>query len=105
MSAGELSAYSLATCSSAVASMPELCAALLRVPHVGDQMDARRGRVDAPENNQRGFRIILIRDRGHLAVQRLVGGARRCRTDRARELRRAEAPPQLRVEIVLRQQT
>ena len=79
-------------------------AALLRFAHVRDQVDAGRRRVDAPEDDQRGFRVVLIRDRRHLAVERHVGGAGRRGADRARQTRRAEPAPQLRVDVVLRQQ-
>ena len=72
----------------------ELRAALLRLAHVRDEMNAGRRRVDAPEHDQRGLRVVLIGDRRHLAVERLVGRAGRRRADRARQPRRAEAPPQ-----------
>ena len=48
--------------------------------------------------------IVLVGDRRHLAVERHVRRAGRRRAHRAREPRRAEAPPELRVEVVLRQQ-
>ena len=82
----------------------ELRAALLRLAHVRDEMNAGRRRVDAPEHDQRGFGIVLVGDRRHLAVERHVGRAGRRRAHRARQPRRAEAPPQLRVEVVLGQQ-
>ena len=67
-------------------------------------MDARRGRVHTPEHDQSGFRNVLVGNRRHLAVERHVRRAGRSGADGAREARRAEAPPQLGVEIVLRQQ-
>ena len=82
----------------------ELRAALLRFADVRNDVNAGRGRVDAPEDDQLRFRIVLVGDRRHLAVQRHVGRAGRRRADRAGEARRAEAPPQLRVDVVLREQ-
>ena len=73
----------------------ELRAALLRFAHVRDEVNARRGRVHAPEHDQLRFRIVLVGDRRHLAVQRHVRGAGRRRAHGAREPRRAEAAPQL----------
>ena len=51
-----------------------------------------------------GFGIILVGDRRHLAVERHVRGSRSARRRRARQPRRAEAAPQLCVEVVLSQQ-
>src|SRR5437899_5599085 len=79
--------------------------ALLRLAHVRNEMNAGGARVHAPEDDQLRLGIILIDDGRHLAVERHVGGARWRRADRARKPRRAEAPPQLRVDVVLRQQT
>ena len=81
-----------------------LRAALLRLADVRDEVDAGRRRIDAPEHDQRGLGVVLIGDRRHLAVERHVGRAGRRRAHRARESRRAEPPPQRRVEVVLRQQ-
>ena len=50
------------------------------------------------------FGIVLVGDRRHLAVERHVGRAGRRGADRARQPRRAEAAPQLRVDVVLREQ-
>ena len=82
----------------------QLRAALLRFAHVRHEVNARRGRVDAPQDNQLRFRIVLVGHRRHLAVQRHVGRAGRGRADGARQARRAEAAPELRVEVVLREQ-
>ena len=49
-------------------------------------------------------RVVLVGDRRHLAVERRVRRAGRRRADGAREARRAEAPPERRVEVVLREQ-
>ena len=80
-------------------------AALLGLAHVGHEVNARGRGIDAPQHDQRRVRIILVGDRRHLAVERQVGGAGRRRADRPRQARRAEPPPQLRVEVVLRQQS
>ena len=82
----------------------QLRAALLRLADVRHEVNARRRRVHAPEDDQLRLGVVLIRDRRHLAVERHVGGAGRRRADRAREARRAEAAPQLRVDVVLREQ-
>ena len=79
-------------------------AALLGLAHVGHEVNAGRRGVDAPQHDQRRARIVLVDDRRHLAVERLVGRAGRRGADRPRQPRRAEPPPQLRVEVVLRQQ-
>ena len=90
--------------SSADRSTTSLRAALLRLAHVRHEVNAGRRRVDAPQDDQLRVRIVLVGDRRHLAVERHVGRAGRRRAHRARQPRRAEAPPQLRVEVVLRQQ-
>ena len=41
---------------------------LLRFADVRHQMNARCGRVDAPQHDQRSVRVVLIRDRRHFAV-------------------------------------
>ena len=69
-------------------------AALLRLAHVRDEVDARRRRVHAPEHDQLRVRVVLVDDRRHLAVERRVRRAGRRRADRPREPRRAEATPQ-----------
>ena len=82
----------------------ELRAALLGLAHVRNQVDAGRRRIDAPEDDQLRFDVILIADRRHLAVERHVCRARRRRAQRAIEPGCADAPPELRVEVVLGQQ-
>ena len=68
-------------------------------------MNARRGWIHAPENDQLRVGEILVGHRRHLAVERHVRGTRGRSAQRARQARRAEAPPECRVEIVLREQT
>ena len=51
----------------------ELGAALLRFAQVRDDVNPRGGRVDAPQDDQPGLRVIPIRDRRHLPVQRHIG--------------------------------
>ena len=79
---------------------PRFCASRT----IRHEVDAGGRRVHAPEHDERRVRVVLVGDRRHLAVERHVRRAGRRRADRAREARRAEAPEQLRVEVVLRQQ-
>ena len=73
--------------------------------HVRDEVNARRRRVDAPEDDQPGLGIVLVGDARHLSVHRLRGGAGWRGTYRAREARGAEPAEQDGVERVLRQQS
>ena len=82
----------------------QLGAALLRLAHVRDEMNARRRWIDAPEHDQRGVDVVLVGHRRHLAVERHVGRAGRRRAHRPRQSRRPEPPPQRRVEVVVGEQ-
>src|SRR6185436_15750638 len=68
-------------------------------------MNARRGWIHAPQNDQLRVGEIFVGDRRHLAVERHVRGTRGRSAERARQARRAEATPECGVEIVLREQT
>ncbi len=81
----------------------QLGAALLGLADERDDVDARCRRVDAPEDDQLRLGVILVGDRRHLAVERQIGGAGRRGADRARQPRGAEPPPQLRIDVVLRE--
>ena len=67
-------------------------------------MDTGRRRVDAPQDDQPGLRIILVDDGRHLAVQGEAGGAGGCGADCRRQTRGAEAAPQLGVVRHVREQ-
>ena len=79
-------------------------ALLLRLPDVRHEVNARGRRVDAPEDDEPRFRVVLVGDARHLSVHRLCRGARRRRAHRAPQTGRAEAPEQNRVQRVLREQ-
>ena len=79
-------------------------ARFLRLAHVRHEMDARCGGVDAPEDDEPCFRIVLVGDRRHLAVERLCGHAGRRRAHGTREARGAEPAEEHGVEGVLREQ-
>ena len=81
----------------------QLGAALLRLADEWNDVNPRCRRVHAPEDDQLRLGVILVGDRRHLAVERQIGGAGRRGADRAREPRGAEPPPQLRVDVVLRE--
>ena len=79
-------------------------AARLRLPQVWNQVNTRRAGIDPPQDDQRRLRVILVRDGGHLSVERHVRRAGRRRAHGPRQARRAKAPPDLRVDVVLREQ-
>ncbi len=79
-------------------------ALLLRLPDVRHEVNARGRRVDAPENDEPRFRVILVGDARHLSVHRLCRGPGRRRAHRAPQTGRAEPPEQNRVQRVLREQ-
>ncbi len=79
-------------------------AGFLSLAHVGNEVDARRRRVDAPQNDEARVGIVLVRDRGHLSVECLRRDARGRRAYRARKPRCAEPVKEDRVERVLCQE-
>ncbi len=76
----------------------------LRFADERHQMDAGRRRIRAPDDDELRVRVVGVRDRRHLAVQRLVRRARRGGAQRAGQPRGAEAPEEPGVGRVLRQQ-
>src|SRR5206468_625841 len=72
--------------------------------YIRDEVNAGRRWVDAPEDDERRFWIILVGHRRHLAVERHIGCTRGCRAHGSRQTRRAGPAPELGVEVVLRQQ-
>ncbi len=79
-------------------------AILLRALDVTDQVDARRRRVAAPDDDQLRVGVVVVRHARHLAVHRRGGGARGRGAQRARQARGAEAPEEARVLEVVGQQ-
>ena len=79
-------------------------AVLLRGFQERHRVDAGDAGVDAPEDDQPRGRVVLIRDRRHLAVERLVGGAGRRRAECPQQARGAESSEENRVGGVLCQQ-
>ena len=79
-------------------------AGFLSLAHVGDDVDARRRRVDAPKNDEARVGIVLVGDRRHLSVECLRRDARGRCAYRAREPRCAEPVKEDCVERVLCQE-
>ena len=79
-------------------------AGLLRRLDVRYQVDAGARRVGAPHHDEPGVPVVGIGDARHLAVEGLVGGARREGADRAGQPRRSELSEQPRIDGVLGQQ-
>ena len=63
----------------------ELGAVLLRLLDVRDDVDPRRRRIAAPDDDQPGVFVVGIGDARHLGVHRGRGGAGRRRAQRPRE--------------------
>ena len=80
-------------------------AAVTRLLQVGHQVDARGRGIGAPDQNQLGFRVVLVGHRRHLAVEAQVGDAGRRGTHRARQPRGTKPAEQRGVSRVLGQQT
>ena len=76
-------------------------AAILRLSQIRNQVDAGDRRVDAPKDDQARLGIVLVGHRRHLAVERHVRGACRRRAERPCQPRRAPAPPERGIEVVL----
>jgi hypothetical protein len=57
---------------------------------VRNEMDAGCGGIRAPDDDQARVRIVLVRDRRHLPVERLVGDAGRRGAHGARKARGAQ---------------
>src|SRR5213592_3015230 len=68
-------------------------------------MDARCRRIHAPQDDELRVGIVLIRDRGHFAVEGEVRGPGWRGAHRPRQARGAEAAPELRIEVVLGEET
>ena len=76
----------------------------LRFAQIGDHVDAGGRRVDAPDDDQARFGVVLVGHRRHLSVERAVGSSRRGRAYGACEPRCAQASKERRVARILREQ-
>ena len=76
-------------------------AAVARFLQVGHQVNARGAWIYAPHQDEPSGGVVLIDHRRHLAVEAHVGGAGRSRAHRPQQPRRAEAPEENGIRVVL----